>query len=179
MLTLTNGRSLRDGLETIGHDRLQGSREGLQALGREGLQGGRAGLQAGRESIQTLGREGLHAGREGLQTIGSSMADLAEALPLRPKRRRSVPLLGAIVVAIAGITVIAIIVGLQSRRDGVGPLRLRSKAQRQFDQDAQSRVADEGMGTAVGASAADDVVGRSVDGNKRSDFSDLTATTGA
>ena len=154
MLTLTNGRSLRDGLETIGHDRLQVSREGLQSLGREGLQ----------------------AGREGLQAIGSSMADLAETLPLRPKRRRSFPLLGAIVVAIAGAAVIAIIASLQMRRDGTGPLRLRSKGQRQFDEDAVGRATDEGM--AVGASAADDLVGRATDGNKRSDFGDLTATSG-
>lgn len=154
MLTLTNGRSLRDGLETIGHDRLQVSREGLQSLG----------------------REGLHAGREGLQAIGSSMADLAETLPLRPKRRRSFPLLGAIVVAIAGAAVIAIIASLQMRRDGTGPLRLRSKGQRPFDEDAVGRATDEGM--AVGASAADDLVGRAIDGNKRSDFGDLTATSG-
>ena len=154
MLTLTNGRSLRDGLETIGHDRLQVSREGLQSLG----------------------REGLHAGREGLQAIGSSMADLAETLPLRPKRRRSFPLLGAIVVAIAGAALIAIIASLQMRRDGTGPLKFRSKGQRQFDEDAVGRATGEGM--AVGASAADDLVGRATDGNKRSDFSDLTATSG-
>jgi hypothetical protein len=176
-LTKTNGRSvrdgisLRDGIETIGHERFQVSREGLQSLGREGI-------QAGRQGIQSLGREGLQVGREGLQAIGSSVADLADTLPLRPKRRRSFPLLGAIVVAIAGAAVIAIIAGLQMRRDGIGPLKLRSKANRQFDQQAASQAAVGGTGTTLGASAADDLVGRSGDGNKQSGLSDLAPTTG-
>jgi hypothetical protein len=166
MLRLTtNGRTLRDGLETMGNDRFQVSREGLQSLGREGLQ---------------AGREGLQAGREGLQALGSSMADLAETLPIRQKRRRSFPLLGAIAVAIAGVAVIALIAGLQSRREGFGPLKLRSKAQQgRLHDEAAGRAADAGVGNAVGASAADDLVGRSGDRHKLSEFSVLSPPAGA
>jgi hypothetical protein len=165
MLKLTtNGRTLRDGLETMGSDRFQVSREGLQSLGREGLH---------------AGREGLQAGREGLQSLGSSMADLAETLPIRQKRRRSFPLLGAIAVAIAGVAIIALIAGLQSRREGLGPLKLRSKAQQaRLPDDAVGRAADEGVGNAVGASAADDLVGRSGGRVTQSEFSVVSPTAG-
>lgn len=166
MLKLTtNGRTLRDSLETIGNDRFQVSREGLQSIGREGLQ---------------AGREGFQAGREGLQALGSTMADLAETLPIRPKRRRSFPLFGAIAVAIAGVAVIALIAGLQSRRDGFGPLRRRSKAQAgRLADDAVGRAADAGVGNALGASAADDLVGRSWDRDTESEFSAMRPTPGA
>lgn len=153
MLTITKGRSLRDGIES-GRDRFQLSREGLESLGREGLQ---------------AGREGLHAGREGIQTIGSSMADLAEVLPMRRKRRRSFPLIGAIFVAIVGAVAIALIVGLQTRREGGPSFRARSKTGDEFDHDPIGKSADEGM--AVGASAADDLVGRA---NGREPFAEVT-----
>jgi hypothetical protein len=166
MLKLTtNGRTLRDGLETIGSDRFQVSREGLQSLGREGLQ---------------AGREGIHAGREGLQALGSSMADLAETLPIRQKRRRSFPLLGAIAVAIAGVAVIALIAGLQSRRDGFGAFKRGSKAQEgRLPDDAVGRAAEAGVGNAVGASAADDLVGRSWGRETQSESSVLNRAGGA
>lgn len=142
MLTITKGRSLRDGFET-GRDRFQLSRDGLESLGREGLQ---------------AGREGLHASREGLQTIGSSMAELAETLPIRRKRRRSFPLIGAIIVAIVGAAAIALIVGLQSRRDGGLSIKARSESEDPFEHDPIGNSAEERI--AVGASAADDLVGR-------------------
>jgi hypothetical protein len=157
MLTLTNGRSLRDGLETMEREGFSVSREGLQSLGREGLQ----------------------AGREGLHAIGSSMADLAETLPLRPKRRRSFPLLGAIAVAIASAVAVALIAGFLSRRNGLGSLKPGSKTQRRFDADAASRAADEGMGTAIGASAADDLLGRSDEPELRPEYKGLSRVAGA
>ena len=164
MLKLTtSGRTIRDGLESIGNDRFQVSREGLQSVGREGLQ---------------AGREGFQAGREGLQALGSSIADLAETLPIRQKRRRTFPLLGAIAVAIAGVAIIALIAGLQSRRDGFGPLKRRPKAQDgRLPNDAVGRAADAGVGNALGASAADDLVGRSWD-ESQSEFSAMRPTPG-
>jgi hypothetical protein len=153
MLTLTkNGRKLRD-VEAVGLDRLPASREDFEMLGREGLKAGREGLKAGREK--------LHVGREGLQTIGTSVVDLADNLPLRKKRRRSFPLIGAIVVAIAGTALIALIASLQMRRNGGHAATTRSKPERGYDDDAARRAADAG-GTAVGASAADDLIGADV-----------------
>ena len=179
MLTLSNGRSLVDGLETIGRDGFQVSREGLQSLGREGLHAGREGLHAGREGLQSLGREGLHVGREGLQSRGRSVADLAETLPLRPKRRRSFPLVRIIAVALVGAAVVALVARLVARRGGVDALMPRSKTEHRFDHDAVSRAADEGMGTAIGASVADDLVGRSEDPESLPDYTVLTQTVGA
>ena len=179
MLTLTNRRSIVDGLETIGRDGFPVSREGLQSLGREGLHAGRERFQAGREGLQTLGREGLHAGREGLQSLGSSMADLAETLPLRPKRRRSFPLIRIIAVALIGAAVVALVARLVARHDAVDPLMPRSKAEHRFDHDAVSRAADEGMGAAIGAPVAEDLNGRSEDPKSLPDYTVLTQTVGA
>ncbi|MGZ8501493.1 MAG: hypothetical protein ACXWW6_01440, partial [Candidatus Limnocylindrales bacterium] len=157
MQTTTNGRSIVDGLETMG----------------------REGLQAGREGLQSLGREGLQAGREGLHALGSSVADLAETLPLRPKRRRSFPLVQIIAVALVGAVVVALVSRLMARRDGLGPHALRSKAERRIDHDAVSRAADEGMGTAIGASVTDDLIARSEDPDARPDYTVLTQAAGA
>lgn len=179
MLTTTKGRSIVEGLETIGRDRFQVSREGLQSLGREGLHVGREGLQAGREGLQSLGREGLHVGREGLQAIGSSVADLAETLPLRPKRRRSFPLIRVIAVALVGAALVALVARLMARRDSIDQVMPRSKAEHRFDHDAVSRAADEGMGTAIGAPVAEDLNGRSEDPKSLPDYTVLTQTVGA
>jgi hypothetical protein len=191
MLTTTNGRSIVDGLETIGRDGFQVSREGLQSLGREGLHVGREGLQslgreglhvgreglqAGREGLQSLGREGLHVGRDRLHVIGSSVADLAETFPLRPKRRRSFPLIRIIAVALVGAAVVALVARLIARRDGIDRLMHQSAAEHRFDHDAVSRAADEGMGTAIGASVADDLVGGSEDPDSLPDYTGLPQT---
>lgn len=179
MLTATNRRSIVEGLETIGRDRFQVSREGLQTLGREGLHAGREGLHAGREGLQTLGREGLHVGREGLHAIGSSVADLAETLPLRPKRRRSFPLIRVIAVALVGAAIVALVARLMARRDGIDELMPRSKAEHRFDHDAVSRAADEGMGAAIGAPVADDLNGHSDDPKSLPDYTVLSQTASA
>ena len=186
MLTPTKGRSIVEGLETIGRDRFQVSREGLQSLGREGLHAGREGFQAGREGLQTLGREGLqagreglHVGREGLQAIGSSVADLAETLPLRPKRRRSFPLIRVIAVALVGVALVALVARLMARRDRIDQLMPRSKAEHRFDHDAVSRAADEGMGAAIGAPVAEDLNGHSDDPKSLPDYTVLSQTASA
>jgi hypothetical protein len=163
MLTITNGRSLRDGIETIGRDRFQLNREGLESLGREGLQ---------------AGREGLQASREGLQTIGSSVAELAETLPVGRKRRRSFPLIGAIVVAIAGAALIALFLGLQARRDSGLSVQTPSKARGQFD-DEPGDQAKERTGAAVGASAADDLVSGTNGHDATTEYSGLSRAPSA